>query len=331
MVIAEVGQAHDGSLGLAHAFIDAIAKAGAHAVKFQTHIARAESTLGEPWRIKFSKQDASRYEYWRRMEFDEEQWRGLRAHVGESGLKFVSSPFSLAAAELLSRIGLDIWKVASGELSNGPLLKFMGATGLPVLLSTGMSPMSEIDEAVRLLKTYRTPVTVLQCTSVYPCPPNKVGLNVIPAFRERYGCAVGLSDHSGAIYAGLAAATIGIDALEVHVTLSRDMPGPDVPASLTPSELRQLVVGIDLVEQMTSNPVDKDALAEELHSVRRLFTKSVVAVVDLPVGTILSHEHLTGKKPGTGIPVEKTGDLVGRRLRRAVSADTLLSDEDLDS
>lgn len=330
MVIGEVGQAHDGSLALAHAFIDVIAKAGADAVKFQTHIARAESTPEERWRVTFSRQDASRYDYWKRMEFTEDQWAGLRAHAREAGLTFISSPFSLEAAQLLRRIGLDLWKVASGELSNRPLLEFMVATGIPILLSTGMSPLSEIDEAVRFLKTKRVPLTVLQCTSAYPCPPEKVGLNMIPVFRERYGCAVGLSDHSGAIYAGLAAAAIGIDALEVHVTLSRDMPGPDVPASLTPAELRQLVDGICVIEQIINKPVDKDALAEELHPSRLLFTKSVVAASDLPAGTVLSSDHLTAKKPGTGIPVERTGELIGRRLRRAVPADSLLSHEDLD-
>src|SRR5215831_283700 len=156
-IVAEVAQAHDGSLGTAHAFIDACARAGADAIKFQTHIAAAESTPGEPWRVKFSRQDASRYDYWKRMEFTEEQWHGLKKHAADSGLKFLSSPFSV--------------------------------------------------EAVDLVKSRRLPLTVLQCTSAYPCPPEKIGLNLIPFFRKRYDCEVGLSDHSGTIFAGLAAAT----------------------------------------------------------------------------------------------------------------------------
>lgn len=330
MIIGEVGQAHDGSLGLAHAYIDAIARAGADAVKFQTHIAQAESTPGEPWRVKFSRQDATRYDYWRRMEFTEEQWQGLRIHAEERQLKFISSPFSLPAAEMLQRVTLDGWKVASGEITNRPLLEFMVASGIPILLSTGMSALSEIDQVVRFLLARQAPVTLLQCTTAYPCPPEKIGLNLIPMYRERYRCAVGLSDHSGTVYAGLAAAAIGIDALEVHVTLSRDMPGPDVPASVTVEELRHLVEGIRFIEKMGSHPVDKDVLSEEMRPLRKLFTKSVVAMTDLAAGTILSSEHLTFKKPGTGIAVERVGEVLGRKLRQAVSADQLLSLDDLE-
>jgi len=328
MVIAEVGQAHDGSFGLAHAFIDAIAKAGADAVKFQTHIAHAESTPGEPWRVKFSLQDASRYDYWKRMQFTEDQWFALRQHASACGIKFGSSPFSLQAAHLLKRVGIDFWKVASGEIGNRPMLEFMAETGTPTIISTGMSPVVEVDDVVRLFQAYRMPITVLQCTSAYPCPPEKIGLNVIPLFRERYGCAVGLSDHSGSIYPGLAASAMGIDVLEVHVTLSREMPGPDVPASITTAELMQLIQGIRIIETIVDHPVDKDAIYEQMVPLRRLFTKSVVASVDLPAGTRLAQEHLAFKKPGTGIPPEKVSEVIGRTLRKPVAADTLLSEGD---
>ena len=329
VIIAEVAQAHDGSLGMAHAFIDAIANAGANAVKFQTHIAAAESTPSEPWRVKFSLQDVTRYDYWKRMEFTEEQWHGLKEHADERGLKFLSSPFSIEAVELLTRVGVAAWKVASGEVSNTPMFERMAATGLPILLSTGMSPLSEIDAAVEHIKAKDVPLTVLQCTSMYPTPPEKIGLNMIPFFRKRYGCAVGLSDHSGTIYPGLAAATLGIDVLEVHATLSREMFGPDVPASVTTAELRQLVEGIRFIEKMRANLADKDAMAEELAPMRDLFTKSVVARVDLPAGTMLEAEHLTIKKPGTGIPASRLPEVVGRSLRRDVRADETLKETDL--
>ena len=329
-IIAEVAQAHDGSLGMAYAYIDAIANAGADAVKFQTHIAAAESTPGEPWRVKFSKQDTTRYDYWKRMQFTEPQWQGLKKHAEEKGIQFLSSPFSVEAVELLTRVGVSAWKVASGEVSNIAMFERIAMTGLPVLLSTGMSPIDEIDAAVEQIKAYKLPLTVLQCTSTYPCPPEKIGLNLIPFFRERYGCNVGLSDHSGTIYAGLAAATIGIEVLEIHVTLSKEMFGPDVPASVTTSELRQLVEGIRFIEEMKCNPVNKDALAGELKPLRDLFTKSVVPVKDLPAGTVLREEDLTVKKPGTGIPAARLKELVQRKLRRAVNADAFLSEDDLE-
>lgn len=330
LIIGEVAQAHDGSVGMAHAFIDAIASAGADAVKLQTHIAAAESTPAEPWRVKFSPQDATRYDYWKRMEFTEEQWRGLAQHASERGLLFLSSPFSVEAVELLSRVGIVAWKIPSGEVSTKPMFERMAETGLPFILSTGMSPLAEIDAAVDWVKAKGLPLAVLQCTSAYPCPPEEVGLNMLAFFRERYGCLVGLSDHSGTIYPGLVAAALGIEVLEVHVTLSREMFGPDVPASVTTAELRQLVKGVRFIERMRANPVDKDGVAREMAPLRDLFTKSVVARADLSAGTVLQAHHLTTKKPGTGIPATRLPELLGRRLRCDVVADQLLNEEILE-
>jgi len=330
LIIGEVAQAHDGSLGMAHAFIEAIASAGADAVKFQTHIASAESTLDEPWRTKFSEQDNTRYEYWKRMEFTEPQWAGLRRHADELGLLFLSSPFSVEAVQLLTRVGVSAWKVASGELGTPQMIERMADTGLPVMLSTGMSPVSEIDAAVELIQRHKLPLAVMQCTSSYPCPPEKIGLNMIPFFRERYKCSVGLSDHSATIFPGLAAVVLGADVLEVHVTLSREMFGPDICSSVTTTELRQLVDGIRFTEKALSNPVNKDLLAEEARPLRDIFTKSVVADGDLPAGTVLQKQHLKVKKPGTGIPAHRIAQLIGTRLVREVKADELISERDLE-
>ncbi|MBX3086096.1 MAG: N-acetylneuraminate synthase family protein [Anaerolineae bacterium] len=330
LVVAEVAQTHDGSLGLAHAFIDAVARTGADVVKFQTHIASAESTAEEPWRVKFSLQDGTRYEYWKRLEFSEEQWHGLKRHADEKKLKFVSSAFSEDAVDLLTRVGVDAWKVASGEVANSLLFERMAATKLPFWVSTGMSPISEIDTTVQMLTERGLPVTILQCTSMYPTPPDKVGLNVIPFFRERYKTGVGLSDHSGVIFPGLAAATLGIDVLEVHVTLSREMYGPDVIASLTTGELKQLVDGVRYIEAMNRAPVDKDVMANELGKMRQIFNKSVALKVNLPAGAVLRADDLTTKKPGTGINPSQLPTLVGRKLRNDVQANQLLRLDDLE-
>lgn len=329
LVIGEVAQTHDGSLGLAHAFIDAIANAGADAVKFQTHLAAAESTVDEPWRVRFSVQDTSRFEYWRRMEFSEPQWSGLKRHAEERGLLFLSSPFSLEAVALLERVGVAAWKVASGEVRNTALIDRMAATGLPVLLSTGLSAQSEIDAAVDQIRKHGVPLTVLQTTSAYPCPPEKVGLNLLGVYRARYGCDVGLSDHSGTIFPSLAAAAISVDVIEVHVTLSREMFGPDVCASITTGELRQLVEGVRFIERMNGAPVDKDEMARVLAPTRALFTRSVAVRIDLPAGTVLREEHLAVRKPGTGLPPGRIPALLGRRLACNVRSDTLLQETDL--
>jgi N,N'-diacetyllegionaminate synthase len=329
LIVAEVAQAHDGSLGTAHAYVDAVAEAGADAVKFQTHIAAAESTPDEPWRIQFSPQDASRYAYWQRMEFSEEQWLGLKEHAEKRGLVFLSSPFSIEAVELLERLGMAAWKVASGEVGNTLLLDRMAATGRPILLSTGMSPLEEIDAAVARIEARGVPLAVFQCTTAYPCPPERIGLNLLDVLRRRYGHPVGLSDHSGTIYPALAAATLGVDLLEVHVTFSRETFGPDVPASVTTAELRQLVEGVRFIETMRAHPLDKDDVAREMETLRRTFTKSLVARCDLPAGSVLSEEHLALKKPGSGLPAARLSDVVGRRLARPLAAGSFLAEEDL--
>ena len=327
-IIAEVAQAHDGSLGTAHAYIDAAARAGADAVKFQTHIAAAESTPAEPWRVKFSYQDATRYDYWKRMEFTEQQWIGLKRDAEEHGLRFMSSPFSVEAAEMLKRVGVAAWKIASGEFNNVPLIDCILESGLPVYLSTGMSRIAEIEDAVARIRG-RCELTILQCTSEYPCRPERLGLNLIPVFRRRFGCNVGLSDHSGTIFAGLAAAAMGIDVLEVHVTFSREMFGPDVKASITTAELRQLVEGVRFIERARWSHISKDQMASELSPLRSIFSKSIAARIDLAAGSKIEAADLILRKPGTGIPADRMAGLIGRTLNRGVRAGEFLSDSDL--
>ncbi|MEX2113439.1 MAG: N-acetylneuraminate synthase family protein [Pirellulales bacterium] len=327
LVVAEVAQAHDGSLGTAHAYIDAAAIAGADAVKFQTHIAAAESTPGEPFRVKFSPQDSTRFDYWKRMEFSEAQWRGLADHAAERGLIFLSTPFSLAAVELLERLDMPAWKVGSGEVTNLPMLERMAATGRPVLISSGMASWAELDRAVATVSAQRAPLALFQCTTAYPCPADKIGLNVLAEMRERYACPVGLSDHSGTIYPSLAAVALGANLLEVHIVLSRECFGPDVKASVTTSELRQLVDGVRFIEQALAAPLDKEKLAVEMTDLKVMFAKSIVAARDLASGHLLADDDLALKKPGTGIPAARLAEIVGRRLKCSVTADTLLAEE----
>ena len=329
-VIGEIAQAHDGSLGTAHAYIDAVADAGADAVKFQTHIAAAESTRSESWRVRFSSQDENRYEYWKRMEFTESQWLGLARHAESRGLFFLSSAFSAEAVDLLLKVGVPAWKVGAGEVTNLPLLEQMARTNKPVMLSSGMASWAELDAAVDTVRRFGAPVAVLQCTTAYPCPPERLGLNVIERLRERYGCVVGLSDHSGTIYAGLAAASLGAKLVEVHVTFSRQAFGPDVAASVTLEELAKLVRGVRFIGTALNNPVDKDSLSAEMAELKRTFQKSVVAARPLPAGHRLAEGDLALKKPGTGIPASRLQEVIGQKLVHAVEADTLLAEEDLD-
>lgn len=330
LVIAEVGQNHDGSLGTAHAYIDAVAKTGAGAIKFQTHIADAESTPSEPWRVKFSLQDASRYDYWKRMEFTGPQWAGLAEHAREKGLHFLSSAFSMEAVELLDRLQVPAWKVGAGEITNLPMIERMAATRKPVVLSSGLSPWADLDSAVACVRAAGAPVAVVQCTTMYPCPPAKLGLNVIGEIRNRYQCPTGLSDHSGTIYAGLAAAALGANLLEVHVTLSREAFGPDVPASVTTSELAQLVEGVRFIEEAIAHPVDKQQMADDLTELRTMFGKSVVASRDLPDGWMLTEKDIAIRKPGTGIPPAQWRSVMNRKLKHAVAANQPILEKHLE-
>jgi N-acetylneuraminate synthase len=329
-LIAEVAQTHDGSLGLAHSFIDAVAGARADAIKFQTHIAAAESTPAEPFRVKFSYEDATRFDYWKRMEFTPEQWRGLKAHAEERGLVFLSSPFSLAAVELLAGIGIGAWKVASGEVNNPVLIDAMTATGKPILLSTGASGWDEIAATAKRIEKAGGALAILQCTTRYPTPFEAVGLNVMAELRERFRVPVGLSDHSGTVFPALAAMARGAALIEVHVAFDRRMFGPDVRSSLTVDEIEFLAKARDAFHAIDSQPVDKDAALASLQNVRALFNKSVALAGPQPKGTVLTKAMLTTKKPADGIPAADLEACVGRRLRTDVPADRVLVWADLD-
>ena len=329
-IIAEIAQAHDGSLGMAHAYIDAVADAGADAIKFQTHIAKAESTLDEPWRVKFSFQDKSRYDYWKRMEFSFEQWSELAEHARSIGLDFLSSPFSIEAAIILEKIGVKQWKVGSGEVYNPVLLDYLLDTQLPILFSSGMSSISDLDEVINLALKKSSPFGIFQCSSSYPSPPELWGLEELSKFRERYHCPVGLSDHSGGIYAGLAAAALGADFIEVHVTFDKQMFGPDVSSSITIGELKQLVKGSSSIRLSLNNKDDKDQLVSNTKSLKNAFGRSLALTERLPSGTKLTKEQITLKKPGTGIQYEEIDKVIGRFLKVDKDESYLLRWDDIE-
>ena len=330
LIIAEVAQAHDGSLGTAHAFIDAVADCGVEAIKFQTHIAEAESSREEPFRVKFSQQDETRYEYWKRMEFNAGQWQGLADHTRQRGLLFISSPFSVEAVDLLEKVGMPCWKIASGETGNPLLLERILKTRKPILLSTGLSDWGEIDSIVERIQSAKIPLLVMQCTTQYPVKPERAGLNLIGEIRSRYEIPAGLSDHSGRIYPGLAATVFGAAAIEVHVTLDRRMFGPDVPASLTPEELTQLGEGSRFLWTAQQNPVDKQVLSEDQKELRGIFGKSLFLVRDLKKGDRIRESDLSVRKPGNGIPAARIGEVIGKRMLKDMKAETFLKEEDFE-
>lgn len=329
-IIAEVAQAHDGSLGLAHSFIDAAAAHGADAIKFQTHIADQESTPGEPFRVKFSYEDVTRYDYWKRMEFTVEQWGGLVEHCRQKNIVFLSSAFSQAAMALLDGLGMLAFKFGSGEVHNKLMLSSAIKAGKPLLLSCGMSTYEEVDETVAYIRENGGSFAIFQATSKYPTPMTEVGLNVLEDLHSRYGAPVGLSDHSASIWPSIIAMARGASLIEVHVTFDRLMFGPDVPASLTFAEFGQVTAARDAMAFLDAHPVDKAGMAAELSQMRQLFRKSLALKVPQKAGTRLATAMLIGKKPATGIPFDAIDSITGRMLKQDVGTDRVLTWDDLE-
>ncbi len=329
-IIAEVGQAHDGSLGILHSYIDAVAGTGADAIKFQTHIAEAESSEFEPFRVRFSYEDKTRFDYWRRMSFTEAQWIEIRDHCREVGLDFISSPFSICAVELLDRIGVDCYKIGSGEVTNSLMLSVIAEKKKPVILSSGMSSFSELDTAVTLLVDHDVDLSVLQCTTKYPTSPEDVGLNVLDELATRYKIPVGLSDHSGTIFPGLAAAALGASILEAHIVFDKRMFGPDSLSSLSIDEFSMLVRGARDIEVMKQKKIDKQS-NESFSGLKSIFEKSLAVNTSLKTGSILKKEHLETKKPsGKGIAASEYSQVIGRVLKRDCEQWDFINYGDLD-
>lgn len=325
-VIAEIGSVHDGSVGNALALVDAAAAAGADAVKFQTHIADAETLPDAPSPAYFTSE--SRIEYFTRTGFTLAQWKTLKARCDERGVMFLSSPFSEEAVDLLEQVGLERYKIPSGEVSNIPLLRRIASLRKPVILSSGMSSWQELDAAVAAIRTVHNDLTVLNCTSEYPCPDERVGLNVMVEMRERYGVPVGLSDHTLDPFASFAAVTLGASLIEKHFTFSRLMYGSDARHSMEPGQFAEMVRGIRAIERMRDATVDK-ADVSRFASMKQIFEKSIVTRVELPSGTVITREMLAFKKPGDGVPAAAVDEIVGRRVVRTVAANTRIRLQDL--
>ena len=325
LLIAEIGSVHDGSFGNAVKLMEAAAAAGADAVKFQTHIAEAETLPNAPMPPYFKGEP--RMEYFRRTGFSKDQWRSLSDQARALGVIFLSSPFSVEAADLMEGLGMEIFKIPSGEVTNIPLLERIAGFRKPVLLSSGMSDWKELDQAVAVLKQ-GGPLVVMQCASAYPCPPEKVGLNVLAEMRARYGTAVGFSDHTLGFAAPIAAAALGARVIEKHFTFSRLMYGSDARHSMEPPEFALLAKSLREAWKTAISPVDKADTAD-FHEMKVIFEKSVVLSGPIKAGTRLEKAHLAFKKPGDGIRAADYHALLGRKLKSDRPENHKLSEDDL--
>jgi N,N'-diacetyllegionaminate synthase len=332
-VIAEAGVNHNGDLALALKLCDAAREAGADAVKFQTFRAEDLVVPGAPTAEYQARQTGQRDQFamLRQLELSEDAHRTIHSHCAAAGIEFFSTPFSVAAVDLLLRLGVRRLKLSSGELTHRALVEHAAAAGLPLLVSTGMATMEEIREALHWIGTARRNllgVTVLHCTSAYPAPDGALNLRAIGTMARDLGVAVGYSDHSLGIEAPLAAVALGASVIEKHLTLDRTLPGPDHSASLEPDEFRQMTAGIRRVSAMLGDGVKAPTPQER--DTARVARRSVVAATDIAAGAVIEEAMLMCRRPATGIAPSELGRVTGQRARVAIAAGTVLQWEQLE-
>jgi N-acetylneuraminate synthase len=307
-VIAEIGMTHDGSMGLAQKLTESAIDSGADVVKYQWHISEEETTRDAPSPPYFKSE--TRFEYFKRTEFSVAQFQQLVSQCKDRGVVPCVSVFSIESVRRAVQAGFEIIKIPSGEVTNIPMLREVAKTGLPVILSSGMSNWDELGQAVKELGDKEN-ICVLQCSSIYPAPPEKVGLNILSEIQERFGTCIGLSDHTLTGATAVAAVALGARVIEKHFTISKLLYGPDARFSLEPQEFRQLVDDVNYVSSAISSDIDKDDLAA-YGEMKQVFQKSIVAKTAIKKGDILSLENIAFKKPGTGIPASVVDEIVGR-------------------
>ena len=327
-IIAELGMTHDGSLGQAKCMIMTAAQCGVDAVKLQTHISGAETIRNAPKPPYFKGE--GRYEFFERTAFDMEQWKELKECAIENKVEFISSPFSIEATDFLLELGIDCFKVPSGEITNIPYLVHLAEAKVPVIVSSGMSSLKELDECMEIFLKRDCNVALMQCTSEYPCGPEHVGLNIIDLFKERYpGVPLGFSDHTGGEWASIAAFQKGAHLIEKHFTLSKLMYGPDAKMSMEPDEMSTLCSSIKNLETALLNPVDKEN-TDQFKEMKVIFQKSIVAIKDIPKGTAITEDMIGYKKPGTGIPTKYYKEIIGKKTRRELHFDDIIGFDDIE-
>lgn len=328
-LIAEAGVNHNGDLSLALRLIDAAARSGADAVKFQTFQAELLATAAAPkaryQRLKTNGRE-SQLAMLKRLELSPRDHEILIARCRKLRLEFLSTPFDAPSADLLERLGVRMFKIPSGEITHAALLCHIARKGRPVLLSTGMSSLAEVAQAVRIIRDNgNPPLALLHCVSSYPANPADANLRAMQTMARRFGLSVGFSDHTPGLEVAVAAAALGAAVIEKHFTLDKRLPGPDHAMSLEPDELREFVRAVRSAVSALGDGRKEPRPSEA--EIRRVARRSLVLACDASAGEKLTLDMLAAKRPGTGIPPTQAASVLGRRLRRAAVQDTLLRRE----
>jgi N,N'-diacetyllegionaminate synthase len=330
-IIAEAGVNHNGDLELAKQLVLAAKEAGADAVKFQTFQAKHLVTADAPqadYQARNSGKTESQFDMLKRLELPLEAFAELSRYCQELGIMFMSTAFDEKSADFLAGLGMSIFKIPSGELTNIPLLQHIARFGKPMIVSTGMGTIEEIKEAVETIQAAgNDDITVLHCVTDYPTPPEQVNLRAMHVIQAALGVPIGYSDHSMGIEASVIAVAAGAKVIEKHFTLDCNLPGPDHKASLEPKDLGEMVKGIRKVEVLLGSGKKQPNEAEL--AVAKIVRRSVVAARDLKTGDTITSEMVLLRRPGTGIEPARMGEVIGRTLSREVKEGVLLSWDDL--
>ena len=326
-IIAEAGVNHNGSLEIAKRLVDSAKLCGADAVKFQTFRTESLVTRGAA-KAQYQKLTSSggdsQFEMLKKLELSADNFRVLFDHCNKVGIEFLSSPFDEESADLLDSLGMATFKIPSGEITNHPLLKHIAQMGKPVILSTGMSTLGEVEEAVGIFNAQGTPhLTLLHCVTEYPAPYGETNLNAMITLRTAFGVDIGYSDHTPGIEIPLVAVALGAMVIEKHFTLDNEMDGPDHRASLNAADFGRMVLAIRNVEQAMGDGIKRPAPCE-LQNIG-IARKSIVAAETIKKGEIISLDKLAIKRPGYGIQPRDIGKLVGLRLNRTILKDEVLT------
>ena len=329
-LVAEVGLAHDGSLGIAKSFVDKISSAGADAVKFQIHDYYSESSKYEKFRKKFSYQDKDRSAYWKRTKFTKLEWKHLIDYTSKQKIKFIVSPFSIESFELLKSFNVYAWKIASGEFTNLPLIEHIVKNSKkPLILSTGLTYDKEIKVVLKLLSKIKNKITLLQCNSIYPCPVEKVGHNMIQNFSKKYKVDVGISDHSGKKNSIIAGITYKADMIETHVAFDRKFFGPDSSSSITFDELKEICEFNKDFNKIAAGKINKSILTNNQKRMRKIFCKSIALKKNVNKNTLLTLNNIKFVKPQKGVDVFEYKKVLGKKIKRKKIKDEFLKWNDL--
>ena len=318
-IIAEIGSVHNGSLQFAKNLIKYAAKSGADIVKFQMHIAEYETLKNAPSPKYFNKED--RYNYFKRTAFNFNQWKIIKSTCQKYGVEFLCSPFSLEAVDLLEKLKVKKYKIPSGELTNIPLLEKVVRTKKPILLSTGMSNFNEINQAYNICKN--NDLTIMQCSSLYPCPEKSAGLNVIQIFKKKYKCKLGYSDHTLNHASGIIAAYLGVEYIEKHFTTSKKLYGSDAKFSMEPEDFKNFCNEIKNSVIISKNKVNKNDI-KKYKNMKKIFEKSVVAKKFIIKGNKIKIDDLAFKKPGNGIQTKYYKKIINRVAKANIKEDELI-------